>query len=195
MRCQCRAAQQLHSSPMVRRRHTADQVQVDAPEPLFCRRHLRKFVGHRRTIAQRRRSVPARDADPRAPGAILRRGQLHGAIQPDDAEREVAHLRQALQVDAVHRMDGQPGPLHDDQPDQQDEGGAGGQAAWPEDAGSRVLHRRRQHVAAAAHRLDELGVAPVILQLAAQAGDGNVDRAVERPGLPAPQQIQQHVAG
>jgi hypothetical protein len=55
--------------------------------------------------------------------------------------------------------------------------------------------RSLQHVAAAAHGLDQLGVAAVILQLAAQAADGDVDGAVERPGLAAAQQVQQHVAG
>ena len=38
-------------------------------------------------------------------------------------------------------------------------------------------------------------VAPVVLQLASQAGDGDIDRAVERAGLPPAQQVQQHVAG
>ena len=57
------------------------------------------------------------------------------------------------------------------------------------------LDRRRQDVAAAAHCLDELGVAAVILQLAAQAADRDVDRPVERAGLAATQQVEQHVAG
>ena len=38
-------------------------------------------------------------------------------------------------------------------------------------------------------------MAAVILELAAQPADGDVDRAVERPGLPAAQQVEQHVAG
>src|SRR6516165_7680337 len=52
-------------------------------------------------------------------------------------------------------------------------------------AWSVALYRRRQHIAAAAHGLDELGIAPVILQLAAQARHGHIDGAVERPGLAA----------
>jgi hypothetical protein len=56
------------------------------------------------------------------------------------------------------------------------------------------LDVRCQHVAAAAHGLDQLRLAAVILELAAQAADGDVDRAVERPSLAPAQQVQQHVA-
>ena len=38
-------------------------------------------------------------------------------------------------------------------------------------------------------------MAAIVFQLAAQAADGDVDGAVERAGLAAAQQVQQHVAG
>ena len=58
---------------------------------------------------------------------------------------------------------------------------------------SSLLDGGGQHVAAAADGFDELGVPAVILQFAAQAGDGDVDRAIERTGLAAAQEVKKHI--
>ena len=57
-----------------------------------------------------------------------------------------------------------------------------------------VVDRRDQDVAGAAHRLDDLRVVDVRLELLAQAADLDVDRAVERAGLAAARLLEQEVA-
>ena len=58
---------------------------------------------------------------------------------------------------------------------------------------SRPLNRRRQDVASATNRLDKLRVAAIILQLAPQPADCNVDRPVEWSRLTAAQKVKEHV--
>src|SRR5579875_3260549 len=58
---------------------------------------------------------------------------------------------------------------------------------------SGALHCRGENVAAAAHGLDQLGAAALVVELAAKPAHRHVDRPVEGPCLTPPQQIEQHV--
>src|SRR5947209_15035432 len=60
--------------------------------------------------------------------------------------------------------------------------------------GSQRLDGGREHVAAGAHRLDHGGVLRIAFDLAPDAADQHVDRALERAGVAALGEIEQAVA-
>ena len=83
--------------------------------------------------------------------------------------------------------------MRDDQTREQESAGSGRTGSW-EEAGSFAAHRRREHVAAAPHRLDDLRVAGIKLELLAEAADLGVDAAVETCCRATARQIEKLVA-
>ena len=123
----------------------------------------------------------------------LRRGVLDEAGQIGDALGGCKSTDGAHRLLAVRRVDPRADRMRHDQAGEQNEQGLSEQAPGKK-AGHSLAHRGREHVAAAPHRLDDLRLAGVELELAAQPAHLRVDAAVERVCGTAARQVEQLIA-
>ena len=107
------------------------QVHVEPQQSALGLRRRRQ-VGDRRRIGERDLNAGQAAHLGQCRGALVGVHVHQVAVNAHDPRRLLARLGEAEQLDAVERVDGQAGSLHDGEPEQQDHRGARREAAGPE---------------------------------------------------------------
>jgi hypothetical protein len=120
-------------------------VHVDADLPLVSRRHL--FRRDRRRQRQRCGNPVPKLHFAQRRRTFAHRGRHDRPVDAHHPDADVAQLGEALQFDAVQRMDGEPRALHDRKAQQKRQQRAVGEAAGPSRQAPASRRRRLLHTA------------------------------------------------